>query len=61
MSWSETRQTTREEDIIYSLLGIFDVHIALIYGEGENSAFKRLWEEINRALKGKLLSNALEG
>ena len=42
MSWAEIRQTTYEEDIVYSLLGIFDVYMALIYGEGKERAFKRL-------------------
>jgi hypothetical protein len=52
MSWAETRQTTREEDMAYSLLGIFDVCMPLIYGEGKDSALKRLREEIDKALKG---------
>jgi hypothetical protein len=54
MLWAQRRQTTREEDKAYSLLGIFDVHMALIYGEGREKALKRLREEIDRALKGKL-------
>ena len=55
MLWAETRDTTRKEDKVYSLLGIFNVHMPLIYGEGRENAFKRLREEIDRALKGKLL------
>jgi hypothetical protein len=43
----------REEDIAYSLLGIFNVYIPLIYGERKESAFKRLREEIDKSLKGK--------
>ena len=54
MSWAETRQTTREEDQAYSLLGIFDVFMPLIYGEGKTNAFKRLHEEISKPLMGKL-------
>ena len=54
LSWAKTRQTTREEDMAYSLLGIFGVHIGLIYGEGKGSACKRLREEIDKASKGKL-------
>lgn len=46
MSWVANRQTTREEDIVYSLLGIFDVHIPAIYGEGEEHARRRLQSEI---------------
>jgi hypothetical protein len=39
------RQTTREEDIAYSLFGIFNVAIPVIYGEG-NQAIGRLLEYI---------------
>jgi hypothetical protein len=45
MSWASQRTTTKVEDIAYCLLGIFDVNMALLYGEGERS-FKRLQEEI---------------
>ena len=39
------RQTTREEDIAYSLFGIFNVALPVIYGEG-NQAIGRLLEHI---------------
>ncbi|KAH8767807.1 kinesin light chain [Hyaloscypha sp. PMI_1271] len=52
IAWSENRETTRKEDIAYSLLGIFDVNMPLIYGEGREKALGRLREEIDRALKG---------
>ncbi|XPS69646.1 hypothetical protein M3J07_001896 [Ascochyta lentis] len=42
MSWTEGRETTREEDRAYSLLGVFDIHMPLIYGEGQQKAFARL-------------------
>ncbi|RSL41511.1 hypothetical protein CEP53_012712 [Fusarium sp. AF-6] len=45
MSWAANRQTTRPEDMAYCLMGIFDVNMPLIYGEGRN-AFIRLQEEI---------------
>ncbi|KAI3320827.1 heterokaryon incompatibility protein-domain-containing protein [Xylariaceae sp. AK1471] len=45
MSWASFRETTREEDIAYCLLGIFDVNMPMIYGEG-TKAFMRLQEEI---------------
>ncbi|KAI0023485.1 heterokaryon incompatibility protein-domain-containing protein [Xylariomycetidae sp. FL0641] len=48
MSWAAHRKTTRKEDVAYSLLGIFDINMPLIYGEGEK-AFKRLQEEILKA------------
>ncbi|EEU42739.1 uncharacterized protein NECHADRAFT_28110, partial [Fusarium vanettenii 77-13-4] len=45
MSWASNRQTTRLEDIAYCLLGIFDISMTMLYGEGEK-AFIRLQEEI---------------
>ncbi|KIY00433.1 uncharacterized protein Z520_04118 [Fonsecaea multimorphosa CBS 102226] len=45
MSWAARRSTTREEDIAYCLLGLFDVNMPLLYGEGRK-AFRRLQEEI---------------
>ena len=45
MSWAARRCTTRQEDIAYCLLGIFDVNMPLLYGEGAK-AFIRLQEEI---------------
>ncbi|KAK5655205.1 hypothetical protein OQA88_6104 [Cercophora sp. LCS_1] len=45
MSWAANRQTTRVEDAAYCLLGIFKVHMPLIYGEGSR-AFFRLQKEI---------------
>ena len=45
MSWASFRKTTRKEDIAYCLLGLFGVHMPLIYGEGEK-AFIRLQQEI---------------
>jgi hypothetical protein len=48
MSWAAKRETTRTEDVAYCLLGIFDVNMPLLYGEGEK-AFIRLQEEIMKA------------
>ena len=53
ISWQKSRETTRQEDKAYSLLGICDVYMSLIYGEGRDNAFKRLREEIDKASKGK--------
>lgn len=44
-SWSSRRRTTRVEDAAYCLLGLMQVSIPLLYGEGEN-AFIRLQKEI---------------
>lgn len=45
MSWVSRRKTTRTEDLAYCLLGIFDISMPLLYGEGDK-AFFRLQEEI---------------
>ncbi|KAI5992780.1 heterokaryon incompatibility protein-domain-containing protein [Pisolithus albus] len=47
MSWAVDRKTTRVEDRAYSLLGLFDVNMPLLYGEGLK-AFQRLQLEIIR-------------
>jgi hypothetical protein len=46
MSWAATRQTTRPEDAAYCLLGLFNVNMVMLYGEGGPRAFHRLQEEI---------------
>jgi hypothetical protein len=48
MSWAVNRKTKRAEDKAYSLLGIFDVYMPLIYGEGVGNAFRRLQEELSK-------------
>jgi hypothetical protein len=48
MSWAARRETSRTEDVAYSLLGIFDINMPLIYGEGRK-AFRRLQEEIMKS------------
>lgn len=48
MSWAARRSATRIEDRAYSLLGMFDVNMPMLYGEGEKS-FIRLQEEIIKA------------
>ena len=45
MSWAANRKTSRSEDLAYCLLGLFDINMPMIYGEG-NKAFLRLQEEI---------------
>ncbi|CAG1999966.1 unnamed protein product [Fusarium graminearum] len=41
MSWAAKRETKREEDMAYCLLGIFNISMPMIYGEGAK-AFERL-------------------
>ncbi|KAK4945857.1 hypothetical protein LTR10_014948 [Elasticomyces elasticus] len=48
MSWASARETSRVEDIAYSLIGLFDINMTLLYGEGGN-AFLRLQEEIMKS------------
>ena len=45
MSWASARHTTRLEDQAHCLMGIFDVNMPLLYGEGRK-AFYRLQDEI---------------
>jgi hypothetical protein len=45
MSWASQRVTTRKEDIPYSLMGLFGIHMPILYGEG-STAFLRLQTEI---------------
>ncbi|KAI0752071.1 hypothetical protein C8Q74DRAFT_1308567, partial [Fomes fomentarius] len=47
MSWAAGRVTTLQEDEAYCLLGIFDINMPTLYGEGRK-AFRRLQEEIMR-------------
>lgn len=54
MLWAAKRKTTREEDKAYCLLGIFDISMPLIYGEGRR-ALSRLEKEISDYSKGQLL------
>jgi hypothetical protein len=55
MSWTANRQTKHEEDRAYSLLGIFNIFMPLIYGEGAEKAFGRLREEIYKRSKKRKL------
>jgi hypothetical protein len=48
MSWASHRKTTRTEDIAYCLLGLFELNIPLLYGEGDR-VFVRPQEEIIRS------------
>ncbi|KAF3007419.1 hypothetical protein E8E13_002943 [Curvularia kusanoi] len=55
MSWAAEREATRAEDIAYSLLGLFDVNMPLLYGEGKLKAFRRLQEEIMKISEDQTL------
>jgi hypothetical protein len=47
MAWATKRQTTKDEDRAYCLLGIFSIFMPLVYGEGKDSALKRLQREVD--------------
>jgi hypothetical protein len=49
MSWTKGRETKRQEDEAYSLLGIFNVRMRLDYGEGRKEAFERLRKKIGKS------------
>jgi tetratricopeptide (TPR) repeat protein len=47
--WAENRRTKEEEDIVYCLLGILGVSMPTAYGEGKESARRRLQAELEGA------------
>lgn len=53
LKWREARQTTEEEDEAYCLLGIFDVSMPLVYGEGRTKSMKRLLREIEESSQNR--------
>ncbi|OIW33093.1 HET-domain-containing protein [Coniochaeta ligniaria NRRL 30616] len=46
MYWASHRETTRPEDRVYSLMGLFNISMPILYGEGLKKAFARLQREI---------------
>ncbi|KAF1956471.1 HET-domain-containing protein [Byssothecium circinans] len=54
--WAEKRKTKREEDEAYCLLGMFDIQMPLLYGEGREKALRRLQKEIKECPGDKALS-----
>ncbi|KAI6094979.1 hypothetical protein EDD16DRAFT_1502548, partial [Pisolithus croceorrhizus] len=46
LQWASLRHTTRPEDIAYSLFGIFNLHLPVMYGESAENALGRLLAEI---------------
>jgi hypothetical protein len=55
LSWAANRETTVEEDAAYCMLGIFDIHMPLIYGEGRQKALDRLRRKIQKSLNSALV------
>jgi hypothetical protein len=58
VSWLGERQTKREEDRAYCLLGILDVQMVPLYGEGQRMAFERLLGELSKVLQIRSLAQA---
>ncbi|PIL35459.1 hypothetical protein GSI_02186 [Ganoderma sinense ZZ0214-1] len=52
LSWTARWETRRVEDQAYSLLGILDIHMPTLYGEGDR-AFHRLQEEIMQRIASR--------
>ncbi|KAJ4345784.1 uncharacterized protein N0V89_011919 [Didymosphaeria variabile] len=48
--WAKGRHATRVEDEAYSLMGILEVHMPMLYGEGSN-AYDRLLSEVRKMYK----------
>lgn len=48
IAWAKRRTTSKKEDRAYSLLGLLSMSMAVIYGEGEEAAFDRLYSELDR-------------
>ncbi|KIK17619.1 hypothetical protein PISMIDRAFT_110999, partial [Pisolithus microcarpus 441] len=46
LQWASFRRSTRPEDVAYSLFGIFDIHLPILYGESGENALGRLLAEI---------------
>ncbi|KAI6152935.1 hypothetical protein EDD17DRAFT_1633370 [Pisolithus thermaeus] len=46
LQWASSRCTTRPEDIAYSLFGIFNLHLPVLYGESAEKALGRLLADI---------------
>jgi hypothetical protein len=59
LKWARNRHTTREEDKCYSLLGLFNVHMSLLYGEGRKKAFRRFHEELKKEREDQTELNAI--
>ncbi|QIX02224.1 hypothetical protein AMS68_007741 [Peltaster fructicola] len=46
MRWQEGRQTKEPEDFVYAMLGLLDVAMPILYGEGLSKAHERLEREL---------------
>lgn len=59
--WAANRNTKKEEDWVYCLLGIFGVYMPLIYGESKENALRRLKKEIAEAMNSEYIPEPAQG
>ena len=59
MAWADRRSTTRREDAAYCLMGIFNVNMPVLYGEGADKAFRRLRREIAETTSNVAATSAI--
>lgn len=60
MTWASNRITTRVEDEAYSIMGLFDITMPILYGEGSR-AFRRLQDKIRKTHYPSILDTARTG
>lgn len=60
MTWASNRVTTRVEDEAYSIMGLFDITMPILYGEGSR-AFRRLQDKIRKTHYPSILDTARTG
>ncbi|KAI6124333.1 hypothetical protein EDD17DRAFT_1610096 [Pisolithus thermaeus] len=48
MSWAKGRKSSKPEDKVYALMGLFCVRLPIEYGQGETETFMKLQHEIMR-------------
>jgi hypothetical protein len=53
LAWAKHRETKRQEDKAYSLLGILNIDMSARYGEGGDKAMQRLRRKIGKSLRCK--------
>jgi hypothetical protein len=51
--WAVKRQTTEEEDLVYCLLGLCEVSMPPLYGEGREKALFRLTDEVDKRSRSR--------
>lgn len=55
LQWASDRRTTRSEDIAYSLFGIFNLHLPVLYGESDKSLGRLLTEVVSQSRDASIL------